>query len=161
LIKTAQNIIDFCGRSISWLTTFLVLLISLDVFLRKAFKLSKPWVIDLEWEIFAAIFLIGMSYTLQYDKHVRVDVFYTNFSDRKKAWVDLIGTIFLCIPWTLLLMQKSYNYAMNSWYIREGSANPGGLGARYLIKFVMVIGFCLLFLQAISLTIQSIHKIRS
>jgi len=143
------------------MTTVLVIIISLDVFLRKAFKLSKPWVLDLEWEIFAAIFLIGMSYTLKYDKHVRVDVFYTNFSEQKKAWVNLIGTVFLCIPWTILLIQKSYHYAMNSWYIREGSANPGGLGARYLIKFVMVIGFCLLLIQALILIIQSIQKIRN
>jgi TRAP-type mannitol/chloroaromatic compound transport system permease small subunit len=155
-----EKIIEGCGKYISWVTTLLVIVIGIDVFIRQVFGFSQTWILELEWELFAAIFLIGASYTLKHDKHVRVDVFYTNFSETKKAWVNLIGTIVLCIPWTVLLIQKSYHYAMNSWYIREGSSNPGGLPARYVIKFVMLLGFCLLLIQAFALVIKSSNKIR-
>lgn len=156
-----EKIVELCGRSVSWITTLLVLLIGIDVFIRQVFGFSQTWILELEWQLFAVIFLIGASYTLKHDKHVRVDVFYSNFSETKKAWVNLIGTLLLCIPWTILLIQKSIHYAMNSWYIREGSSNPGGLAARYIIKFVMVLGFILLLIQAIALLFSSLKKIKA
>ena len=140
----------FVGKAISWLTTVLVFLICTDVIFRYIFNFSKTWIIELEWHLFAAIFLLGAAYTLNEDKHVRVDVFYNNYSKPKKAWVNVIGTVVLLIPWTILIIVKSYHYAVNSWLIGEGSADPGGLGARYIIKFVMVIAFVLLLMQAIA-----------
>ena len=149
------------GVLASWLTTLLVFLIFTDVVLRYLLDTTSVWMLDLEWHLFAAIFLLGAAYTLAEDKHVRVDVFYNNYSEKKKAWVNLIGTVFLLIPWSTLVVIKSFNYAMNSWYIREGSAEPDGLGARYIIKFVIVIAFILLLIQAISVLIKNIKIIRS
>ena len=138
------------GKAVSWLTTVLVVLIFTDVVFRYVLNFSKTWIIELEWHLFAAIFLLGAAYTLYDDKHVRVDVFYNNYSERKKAWVNTLGTVFLLIPWATLITVKSYHYAINSWIIGEGSPDPGGLGARYVIKFVMVIAFVLLRLQAVA-----------
>ena len=77
------------GILASWLTTILVCLIFVDVVLRYLLDTTSVWMLDLEWHLFAAIFLLGAAYTLAEDKHVRVDVFYNNFSDKKKAWINL------------------------------------------------------------------------
>ncbi|NNF33564.1 MAG: TRAP transporter small permease subunit [Saprospiraceae bacterium] len=149
------------GVAASWLTTILVVIIFVDVVRRYLFDATAVWMLDLEWHLFAAVFLLGAAYTLGEDKHVRVDVFYNNFSKKKKAWINIIGTVFLLIPWALLIVTKSFNYAMNSWYIREGSAEPDGLGARYIIKFVIVIGFILLLIQAFTVLYKNIRTLRT
>jgi len=144
------------GERVKWLTTALVLLIFVDVVLRYLFAQTSAWVIELEWHLFALIFILGAAYTLQVDQHVRVDVFYTHFSPRKKAWVNLIGTLLFLIPWCLVIIYSSYNYAENSFAVKEISADPGGLPARYLIKFSVTVGFGLLLLQALALCLKSI-----
>jgi len=147
------------GKWISWATTALVILICIDVLQRYLFNYSKNWILELEWHLFALIFLIGAAYTLKEDKHVRVDLFYAQFSKKKKAWIDLIGSIFFLIPWCFLVIVKSFDYALNSFSFREGSANPGGLPALYIIKFCIVLGFILLMLQGIAICLKSILTI--
>jgi TRAP-type mannitol/chloroaromatic compound transport system permease small subunit len=120
------------------------------VFSRFFFDETKAWVMELEWHFFALTFLLGAGYTLRHDRHVRVDVFYTRFPKKDKALVNIIGSLILLIPWTILLMIVSWNYAVASYQIGEGSPDPGGLPARYIIKFSIVLGFFLLFLQAVS-----------
>lgn len=129
----------------------LILLICLDVLFRYFFSFSKNWIIELEWHLFALIFLLGSAYALQMDKHVRVDVFYQKFSEKTKAIVNLIGTLVFLIPWCYLVITTAYKFANNSWYIREGSNQPGGLPARYIIKGAIVVGFVLLLAQGVSL----------
>ncbi len=146
------------GIAASWLTTLLVIIIFIDVVRRYLFNTTAVWLLDLEWHLFAAVFLLGAAYTLAEDKHVRVDVFYNNYSEKKKAWINIIGTIALLIPWATLILIKSFHYAMNSWYIREGSAEPDGLAARYIIKFVIVVAFFLLLIQSIA-TLYKNYKI--
>ncbi|GLR16457.1 C4-dicarboxylate ABC transporter [Portibacter lacus] len=135
----------------------LVVLICVDVLLRYFFNSTEKWIIELEWHIFAAIFLIGASYTFKNDKHVRVDLFYQNFSVQKKAWVNILGNILFLIPWCLVVIYSSYKYGMVSLSYLEGSPDPNGLPARYIIKFIITIGFTLLLFQAI---IDSIEKIK-
>ena len=156
LSNILEQISTWVGERVKWLTTALVLLIFVDVILRYLFAVTSAWVIELEWHLFALIFILGAAYALQQDQHVRVDVFYTHFSPRKKAWVNLLGTLFFLIPWCLIIIYTSYNYAENSFAVREVSADPGGLPARYLIKFSVTLGFGLLLLQAIALSLKSI-----
>lgn len=160
LEKTIDNINETVGKYVSWLNLMLVLLICVDVTLRYFFKFSKPWIIELEWHLFALIFLLGAAYTLKADKHVRVDVFYAKYSKKKKAWINLIGTAVFLIPWCLIIIHSGFNYGMNSLSYYEGSPNPDGLPARYIIKFAISIGFSLLLLQGISYIIKSIRIIK-
>lgn len=159
IINFVKNIPIWIGKWVSWLTTILVILICVDVLFRYAFNFSKTWIIDLEWHLFAAIFLLGAAFTLSEDKHVRVDVFYSKFSEKNKAIVNVIGSILLLIPWAILIIVKSYHYAMNSWAIKETSPNPGGLPARYIIKFIIVIAFVLLLIQAFVELYKAIKRI--
>ena len=160
-LSILDQLSDFSGRYISWVTTILVILICTDVFLRYLLNNSKTWIIELEWHLFALIFLIGAANALREDKHVRVDVFYHKFSEKKKAIINLIGTGFLLIPWCTIIIFKAFDYGMNSLAILEGSPNPGGLPARYIVKFSIALGFLLLLLQAISVIIKNIKVLRS
>ena len=155
-----EKITTWVGKASSWVSVFLVVIICVDVLLRYCFSNTKSWIIELEWHLFALIFLLGGAYALRKDQHVRVDVWYTKQSTRTQAWVNLFGTIIFLIPWCLVIIYTSYNYAENAWAIGESSPDPGGLPARYIIKFVITIGFCLLLLQAFSLIATSVREIR-
>ncbi len=153
-----DRFIDKVGRGVSWLTLVLVVIICIDVLLRYFFNVSKNWVNELEWQLFSVLFLIGGSYALLHDKHVRVDLFYENFSDRLKDRINAIGVIIFLIPWCAIVIYYGYHYTLNSWAFKEGSPNPGGIPARYIIKSFIFFGFVLLLLQGLSILIKSIFK---
>lgn len=148
------------GKGVAWLTTILMIVVCADVVVRYLFRTTAIWVTEVEWHLFALIFILGAGYAFKHDRHVRVDLFYSKFSLRDKAWVNLVGGLVFLIPWTLLIAYVSYKYAMVSFLIRETSPNPGGLPALYFIKFSMVVGLLLLFLQAVSSIIQSLLVLR-
>lgn len=149
---------EWMGKAVSWLHPALILLICTDVFWRFIFRESRIWVMELEWHIFALIFLLGAGYTLKHDRHVRVDLFYNQFSERDKALTNLIGSLFLLIPWCLVTCYFSFKYAWQSFLIREGSPDAGGLPGLFMIKFAIPVGLFLLFLQAVSQAIAAIQS---
>lgn len=143
------------GKATAWLTLVLVLVVCFDVIARKLFNFSKIWIMDLEWQLFALIFLLAAGYALRHDKHVRVDLFYAEFSKADKAKTDFWGTLLFLIPWCVVVIIYAFGYAMESWRLKEGASEPGGLPARYAIKFLMVAGIMLLLLQAIGQLIET------
>ena len=161
MVKVIHSIVEFVGKATSWLTTILVLFVCFDVFRRYFLKDSAAWIMELEWHLFALIFLLGAAYTLKHNKHIRVDVFYENFSPKDKALVNLIGGLVLLIPWCCIMIYMSWTYAYNSFLINESSPDPGGLPARYIIKFSIVLGIGLLLLQSVAMVIESWQKIKS
>jgi TRAP-type mannitol/chloroaromatic compound transport system permease small subunit len=84
--------------------------------------------------------MLGAAYTLRHDKHVRVDILYTRLPKRRKAWINAIGTLIFLIPFCLLIIWTSQNYVLAAWRIKEGSPNPGGLPAWYLLKTAIPLG---------------------
>lgn len=161
IIHQIEAINEWVGKTVSWLTLFLVLLICVDVVMRYLFDFTKVWIIELEIYFFAIIFLLGSGYAFKHDKHVRVDVFYTKLSPKKKAVVDLLGGLFFLLPWTCIIVWVGYNYSYFSFMMNEGSAQPGGIPALYILKFMIVIGFVFLLLQAISSILKSIQILQS
>lgn len=159
-IKIVDSINEFIGRWISWLTTILVVFVCFDVFRRYLLKDSAAWIMEMEWHLFALIFLLGAGYALKHHRHVRVDLFYEKFSEHDKAWVNLFGSLLFLIPWCCMIIYVSFGYAVNSLQINEGSPDPGGLPARFIIKFSITIGFILLLLQALALLFRSYITIR-
>ena len=159
LSKFIDQLNNKIGKSTAWLTTVLMILICVDVVLRYLFSNTKTWVIELEWHIFGIIFLLGAAYTLLHDKHVRVDLFYEKFSTRKKAWVNIVGMLIFLVPWCIVVIYYGYDYALNAFSFNEGSSQPNGLPARYIIKSFIAIGFVLLLLQGFSEVIKNLfHK---
>ena len=144
-----EKIIKKIGDTCSWLSFMLVILISLDVFLRYVFNFSSASLYELEWHIFAVIFMIGSSLTLQKDEHVRVDVFYNKFSDKGKNIINLIGNIIFLLPFSLVIFYTSIPFVEDSFRVLESSPDPGGLPFRFFIKSIIPISFLLLALQGI------------
>ncbi|MCB0688092.1 MAG: TRAP transporter small permease subunit [Saprospiraceae bacterium] len=144
------------GIFASWFTSALVVIMCVDVFMRYFLKISHVWVIELEAHMFALVFLIGAAYTLNKDAHVRVDLFYAKFSEVKKAWVNLVGVFLFLIPWCLVVIRAASRYAHNSYKIRETSPDPGGLPALWIVKYMVVVAFILLILEAVGLGIRSL-----
>lgn len=149
------------GKYISWINLALVLLICTDVLLRYFFAATRTWVIELEWHLFAAIFLLGAAYAYKNDQHVRVDVFYQNMPPIRKAWINLVGNLVFLLPWTIVVIYVSSKYTYQSWLVREISPDPGGLPARYIIKGAITFGFSLLMLESIRQAFASWKMIKA
>ena len=155
-----KKIISKTGKISSWFSLALVLLISTDVLLRYVFNFSTAALYEMEWHLFAIIFLLASPYTLQKNKHVRVDVFYNNFSKRKKNIVDLIGNIIFLIPFSFIIFYTSLPFVEDSYSILESSPDPGGLPYRFIIKSIIPIAFFLLMIQGILNAINNYNNIK-
>lgn len=158
-IKFIDQLNEKIGIGVSWLTTAMVVMVCYDVFTRYVLNSSSVAVQELEWHVFSMIFLLGAAYTLKADSHVRVDVLYTRFSPKGKAWVNFMGSVLFLIPFSILVIWTSWNFVRSSYMMGETSPNPGGLPARYALKACIPAGFFLLLLQGISLTFQSLLTI--
>jgi len=144
------------GLFAAWLTTLMVITVVYDVVMRYGFKKGNIAVQEMEWHIFAVVFLIGAAYSLKKDAHVRVDILYTKLSTKKKAWIDLLGTFIFLIPFSIMVIYSTSNFIESSWAVREVSPDPGGLPGRYILKAMIPAGFALLILQGISQAIKNL-----
>ena len=154
LADKLETFIEVVGKGVNWLSLLLVLVVCLDVLLRSAFRISVPALQESAWHFFGLIFLLGAAYTLKHDRHVRVDLFYTRFSPRRQAIVNIAGTILFLIPFSLVILITSFPFVENSFLIGETSPDPGGLPARYLLKAAIPAGFILLLLQSLASLIR-------
>jgi TRAP-type mannitol/chloroaromatic compound transport system permease small subunit len=145
--------IDFVGRTVSWLALVVAIVMGTNVFLRYGFSIGEIWAQELEWHILVPLTLIGMSYALRHGEHVRVDVLFAGFSDRMKHAINAISAVIAMI-FSALVIWLSFAFVAQSWAMGEGSPNPGGLGALYLMKAMIPLGFALLFLQSLAQAIQ-------
>ena len=159
LITTTEAFIDWSGRTVSWLSLLLVLVTFIVVVLRYAFDGGSIALQETSTYLHACIFLVGMAYTLQQDAHVRVDIFYAKLSIQGKAWVDLIGALFLLLPFMLFISWISWSYVAASWAVFEGSREAGGLPGVFLLKSLILLMTFLLTLQALTQVVRNINTI--
>lgn len=155
LCRAIDTVNEWVGRGTAWVTLLLVLVVFVDVVMRYLFNTSFVFTQELEWHLFSFIFLIGAGYTLLHDGHVRVDIIYQGLRPKPKAWVNLIGVIFFCIPGCFMVVDTSLEFVRSSWDVLEGSPDPGGVPFRFIIKSAIPIGFSLLLAQGVSLGINS------
>ena len=144
-----DRFIDALGRITAWSSFALALVMGGNVLLRYVFHTGTVWSQELEWHLMAPICLFGMSYALRHGEHVRVDVLYASFTQKSKDLVEVI-TALLAMAISLIVIWLSISYVMQSWNVGEGSANPGGIPARYILKTMIPIGFALFFLQSLA-----------
>ena len=151
--------IDRLNKGVNGIALWLVLLCTLvsagNAVFRYAFNLSSNAWLELQWFMFAAIFLLGAAYTLKENGHVRVDVMYGRYSPRTQVWVDLLGGLLFLIPTCLVVLITSIPWALNSIRIFEMSSDAGGLPF-WIIKPILPIAMALLLLQGISEVIKRI-----
>lgn len=110
---------------------------------------------DLQLVLFAGMVMLGASWTLKVNEHVRVDLFYASVNDRKRIWIDLTGAIFFLMPMCVLLIYFSWPWFLESWTGNELSQNAGGL-PRWPAKIFLPLGFALLMLQGVSEIIKCV-----
>lgn len=149
-IRIVDRLNEFVGRIVSWLTTLMVLVVFYDVVLRYVFNNGNIALQELEWHLFSIIFLLGSAYTLKKNGHVRVDILYTNFKERTKAWINLFGSLFFLLPFSIMILISTQDFITSSWMVGEVSPNPGGLPARYILKAMIPLGFFFLILQGLA-----------
>ena len=141
---------EFVGRSIAWLVSAMVVITFLIVVMRYGFNFGTIAVQESVIYLHSIVFMLAIAYTYKHNAHVRVDIFYANFSERRKAWVDLLGTLLLLIPLCLYLIFASWDYASKSWLLLEGSREAGGLPLVFILKSLIPLMPILLLLQAIA-----------
>src|SRR5215510_8656198 len=144
-----SRVIDFVNERFGWIADWLVLVSCLisagNAFSRYAFSISSNAWLEIQWYMFGALVLLGASYTLKKNEHVRVDIVYSNVSTRAQIWVDIVGGVLFLLPATLILAYLSWPVFYNSWQLGEVSTNAGGL-VRWPMKIFLPIGFALLSL---------------
>ena len=115
---------------------------------------SNAW-LELQWYLFAAVFLLCAGYTLRHNEHIRIDVMSSRFSPRTRAWVDIFGTVCFLLPLALFILGLSWPIFVNAWVSNEVSSNAGGL-IRWPARLIVPAGFLLLSLQGISELIKRV-----
>ncbi|NJC25027.1 TRAP transporter small permease subunit [Neolewinella antarctica] len=149
-IKTIEALVEFIGKAAGYFNLMLIAVIVIDVALRTLFSLTGAWVIELEWHLFAVIFLLGIPYAMQQDRHVRVDLFYERFTHKDKRLVNLLGTIVFLLPWAAVLFFTGWHYAAEAFATGEGSPNPNGIPYFFPVKAMIPFAAGLLVLQGMA-----------
>lgn len=151
-IRWVNRFSEASGAVVSWLSLLMVLLGSWNALSRWGGRfigadLSSNGMLEAQWYMFSLLFLLAAAYTLKRDEHVRVDVVYGRLSARGRAWVDLVGGVFLLVPFCVFGIVICWPGILESIHVLERSPDPGGL-PRYPLKAVVPIAFVLLLIQA-------------
>lgn len=150
LSSVLDGFLDRLGFLFSWLWVAVMGVILYSVVGRYAFDQGSVMLEEISWHLAGAAWLVGLSYTMVSDHHVRVDVLHERLSLRGQAWVEVFGILFLLLPFLVIVLDNAIEYFLNSYQQDERSQAPAGLPARWALKFVMAMAFALLFLGAVS-----------
>ncbi len=161
VINAIENFIDLTGRMVSWLVLVMVILICYDVAMRYLFNYGSVALQELEWHLFALVFLLGGAYTLRHDAHVRVDILYHSrfISDTGRAWISLLGTLLFLFPFSIMIVMTAWPFAENAFFYNEGSPDPGGLPYRFILKGAILAAFVLIMLQGLAEILKNLQFI--
>jgi len=156
-----NNINEWFGRSVAWFIVAMVLITFFNVVMRYGFNFGLIAIQESIIYFHSFVFMLAIAYTYKHNEHVRVDIFYSRYSNTQKAWADLLGTLFLLLPFCIYLISSSWEYSANSWKLLEGSREAGGLPLIFILKTLVPLMPALLLLQGISTVCSSIVTIRS
>jgi len=149
----------FAGYLAAILVVILSLLVAYDAGMRYLFSSGSIALQEIEWHLFDVIFLLGLSYALKHDKHVRVDIFFERYSPDTKATVQILSMFLLVIPFSFIFLNDALDMTWQSYLQHEISSDPGGLTHRWVIKAMLVFAFVLLMLQSLSEILKAYHHL--
>lgn len=147
--RLVDSFTELVGKSTTWVVLVVALISAGNATMRYTVNWSSNWLLEIQWYLFSALFLLGASYTLLRNEHVRIDILSGRFSARTRAWIDVFGFIFFFGPMVYLFVSLGWPFFMMSWSGNEMSSNAGGL-IRWPVKILLPIGFALLALQGVS-----------
>ena len=147
------------GRTVFWLVLVMALVSAANALARYLFNLSSNAWLELQWYLFAAVFLLCAGYTLLHNEHIRIDVVSSRLSRRSQLWIDIFGTVLFLLPVSIFIMVLSWPVFTNAWVSNEMSGNAGGL-IRWPARLLVPAGFLLLSLQGISELIKRVAVLK-
>ncbi len=153
--KLIDTMSGWVGKTIRWLVLIVVLISAGNAISRKAFDASSNAWLEVQWYLFAAVFLLGAGYVFLANAHVRIDFISSKLTARARNWIDVVGILTVLIPLCLIVIKLSWPLFYNAWLSGETSQNAGGL-IRWPVFLMMPLGFSLLLLQGISELIKRI-----
>ena len=159
LISLIDQLNDAVGRVVSWFTVVMVINVFLVVTLRYVFSTGWIWMQEFYVWTHATVFLLGAGYTLLHEGHVRIDLIYRDASQKYKAMVNMIGSLFLGLPLIYLVFDRALPMVSRSWLILEKSAEAGGMPGLFLFKSVIVLFAVLFGLQLFALLLRSLDTL--
>lgn len=163
MLITLENAVNRISDWLGALTALLFVLLLLNVFYnvvaRYLFSEVSIGMQELEWHLHATIFLLGVPYALRAGGHVRVDLVYERMSSRMRAWVDLVGTLVLLLPFCLLVVWYGIDFARDAYALGETSGDPGGLPHRWIIKSMIPVSFGFMALSGLGLLLTSVNTL--
>jgi TRAP-type mannitol/chloroaromatic compound transport system permease small subunit len=143
------------GHAVSWALLIAVLICTGNSLVRYIFNTSSNGWLEIQWYLFSAVFLLGTSYTLRRNEHVRIDVISGRFSKRTQVWMDIFGFTFFLLPMASLILYFAIPFALVSIHSQEVSSNAGGLIV-WPAKLLIPVGFFMLTMQGISELIKRV-----
>lgn len=155
LIHRLEQISEFSGRAVAWLTLLMVLVTFSVVVLRYLFDTGWIALQESVTYLHAFVFMLGAAYTLKHEGHVRVDIFYRKMSPSRQAMIDFFGCLLLLIPVCLFITISSWGYVLSSWSLLEGSQEAGGLPLVYILKSSMLLMTLLILIQGLAQLLRS------
>jgi TRAP-type mannitol/chloroaromatic compound transport system permease small subunit len=155
LSRAIDRVNENVGRLVYWCVLIMVLVSAGNATSRYALNMASNAWLELQWYLFAAVFLLCSGYTLLHNEHIRIDVVNARLSRRTQIWIDVFGIALFLLPMTVFIMWLSWPPFMNAWHTGEVSVNAGGL-IRWPARLLIPVGFCLLSLQGISELIKRI-----
>jgi TRAP-type mannitol/chloroaromatic compound transport system permease small subunit len=155
LSRMIDRMSEFIGRWVAWLVLAAVLISTVNAIVRKAFNTSSNAFLEIQWYLFAAVFLLAAGYTLLRQEHVKIDVILGRFSKRAQIGVEIFGIVFFLMPFVVVVFIMVMPLVINAYTSGEVSSNAGGL-IRWPVKLMLPLGFALLALQGISELIKRI-----
>ena len=159
LSRAIDRLSEFIGRWVAWLVLVAVLISAGNAAMRKAFDMSSNAYLEIQWYLFAAIFLLASGYTLLRQEHVRIDVISGHLTKRKQIWIDIIGICGFLLPFVFTVISLSVPLVVKAYETGEMSSNAGGL-IRWPVFALLPIGFAFLGLQGVSELIKRIAFLR-
>ena len=147
------------GKTVYWLILVAVLISAGNAVIRKAFDVSSNAWLELQWQLFGAVFMLAAAYTFLRNEHIRIDIVNSRFPKALRDWIDLLGHFLFLMPFVILMIVDGWPFFTASYAINEQSMNAGGL-PQWPAKFLIPLGFFLLFLQGISEIIKRIAVMR-
>jgi TRAP-type mannitol/chloroaromatic compound transport system permease small subunit len=154
-----DRVSDWIGKAMGWLIFLAIVVSAGNAIIRKVFSISSNAWLELQWYLFGAAFMLAAAYTLKQNEHIRVDVFYASRSRATQHWIDLFGHVFFLLPFVTLMAWLLWPYTVQAYVNGDVSANAGGL-VIWPARALLLAGFILLVLQAVSEIIKKIAVIR-
>ncbi len=147
------------GRLVYWLVLVMVLVSAANAISRYALSIASNAWLELQWYLFAAVFLLCSGYTLRHNEHIRIDVIAGRLSRRTQMWIDVFGTLFFLLPMAVYIVWLSWPIFVNAWTSGEISGSAGGL-IRWPVRLLVPVGFFLLTLQGLSELVKRVAYLR-